>query len=354
VKVQQEAFAGTLVVATLTTFGLWYAGLPDFPVASPPEICAVAPASSPPLVIYSLDWTRDGVIALGTHGSGGTLSLFAPDRWLPRSLNDTLAGVVSCASLAADGRHLLAGTHDGRLWWIDLDEPESPRELVASSPSPITAAAITHDARLIAAGTLAGSIYLCDPSTETLRVLHPDRESRIGDLHFSRDRKWLASAHNDGSVRLWEVASATRSVGCARHDDVARAVAFLPDSERLISAGLDDTIRIWDLARREETWREKAGQHGVSALAVSPDGSTAAWGGYDHTIVLWNLDDDEIELEIDIPASQVTHLKFSPDGSFLLADGGIDAEGTIYLYDLRRGGEEKRISLLPPASAKDP
>ena len=350
-NVRQVAFAGTLVVAVLTILGFWYGGIPD---AQGPAPQAAVPPPSHPVAIRSLEWTRDGIIAIGTRGGGGPLFLYDAGTRSNRLLVDAAAGRVRCVSLAADRQHLLAGTYDGRLWWIDLNAPASPRKLVELPPTLFTAATVTDDAEMIAAGTSAGSICLCDPSTGTSRVLSPERQSGVADLHFSRDRKWLASAHNDGSVHLWDLTSETALPDFARHGDVARAVAFLPDGERIISAGLDDTVRIWDLARREETWRQQARLLGVNSLAVSEDGSTVAWGGFDHAIVVWNLDSDRFELEIDISTPTVAHLKFSPDGSFLLADGGVDAEGAIFLYDLRRGGEEKRISLLLPVPARDP
>ena len=186
---------------------------------------------------------------------------------------------------------------------------------------------------------------------ETTQVLFPDRESSVTDLHFSSDRKLLASTHNDGSIRLWDSTAGMALRDFAHHDRPARGAGFLPDGERFISAGLDDTVRIWELARREEARREEARTLGVTALAMSPDGSTVAWGGHDHVIVVWKLDRDETELEIDSSLSTVRQLTFSPDGSFLLADEGRDS---VYRYDLRRQGEESQISVVLPVSTGNP
>ena len=296
-------------------------------------------------------WTDEGLIALGTLGLGGPLFLYDVDQQSSRLLIHAGAGTVSCAGLAADGHHVVAGTVDGRLWCIDRDASAPPRKLVESPQTVFTATAITDDARLIAAGTFVGSIYLCDLSAGTTHVLFPDRESSVADLHFSSDRKSLASTHNDGSIRLWDSTAGTALPDFAHHDGPARAAGFLPDGERFILAGLDDSIRIWDLARREEARREEARTPGVTAIAMSPDGSTVAWAGHDHVIVVWNLDRHETELEIDSPLSYVRQLTFSPDGSIILADEGRDS---VYRYDLRRQGEESQISVVLPVSIGNP
>jgi WD40 repeat protein len=345
--ISREAVAGPLIVASIVAAGLWYANAPlQIPWSrTNSHAAALTERSSPAALIRDARWTSEGLIAVGSLGPCGPLFVHDSGAQSSRLLTDAGAGTISCVAQAADGHHVVAGTFDGRLWWIDRTAPAPPRLLVKSPQLAITVTT-TDDAGLIAAGTIAGSIYVCDLSTGTTHVLSNDRESSVADLRFSSDRKLLASAQNDGSVRLWDLAAETALPDFAHHDYAARAVAFLQDGKRLISAGLDDTVRIWDPTRGEEMWREGAGMGGVNALAVSPVGSTAAWGGFDHTIVVWNLDCDQIAFEIYCRFSVVRQLKFSPDGSFLLAEGGTDS---VCQYDLQRQGEESHISLVPPS-----
>src|SRR5690348_6713248 len=79
------------------------------------------------------------------------------------------------------------------------------------------------------------------------------------------------------------------------HTDEVYALAFSPDGKALASAGQDASIRMWDLAAGKEravlTRRgENEGlRHTVYCVAFSPDGKTLASGGNEDVIRLWDL-----------------------------------------------------------------
>jgi tetratricopeptide (TPR) repeat protein len=63
---------------------------------------------------------------------------------------------------------------------------------------------------------------------------------------FSPDGTRLASAGEDGTVKLWDSASGQELRTLKGHTDCVLSVAFSPDGTRLASAGDDRTVKIWD------------------------------------------------------------------------------------------------------------
>ena len=73
------------------------------------------------------------------------------------------------------------------------------------------------------------------------------------------DGTWLASAGDDGTVRIWDPATGQQRAALTGHAEPVKAVAIAPDGTWLASGGDDGTVRIWDPATSElDTARDRA------------------------------------------------------------------------------------------------
>ena len=71
----------------------------------------------------------------------------------------------------------------------------------------------------------------------------------IWSLAFSPDGRWLAAAHDDKVVSVWDVAAKKNLTLLRSHTSSVYAVAFSRDGRLLTSAGRDGAALLWTVDR---------------------------------------------------------------------------------------------------------
>jgi WD40 repeat protein len=187
-----------------------------------------------------------------------------------------------------------------------------------------------------------------------IRCLRGHRQG-VTALAFSRDRKLLASASQDNTVRVWELTTGKCLAPLQGHDGPVYGVAF-SRAGLLASAGADGLIVLWEGTTGREVRRMRAGESTVAVIAFAPDGKTLASGGYDGLVRLWDCASGRELRTLRGLGMQVTALAFADKGSMLFAGGadgspaaGLDDEAVAYLraWDVSSG----RALRAPPARA---
>ncbi|MGH3753212.1 MAG: WD40 repeat domain-containing protein [Pseudonocardiaceae bacterium] len=128
---------------------------------------------------------------------------------------------------------------------------------------------------------------------------------------FSPDGRWLATASDDHTARIWDTTSG-QQLATFPHDSVVVGVAFSPDGHHLATAGYDHTARIWDTTSGQQL-ATFPHDNVVVGVAFSPDGHRLATASDDKTARVWDTTSGQ-------PLTTVPHDKpvrgvaFSPDG----------------------------------------
>jgi RNA polymerase sigma factor (sigma-70 family) len=157
---------------------------------------------------------------------------------------------------------------------------------------------------------------------------------------FSPDGKTLASAGEDGVIRVWEAPTGKE----LRHFDVGFQghLAFSPDGKTLAAAARDNFVALWDLGTGKKLRQFRGPDQYFGCLAFSPDGQTLAAATGSHRVVLWEVAGGQVLRRLTGHADAVLALAFAPDGK-ALASAGSQKDGTARLWDPATGRELQRL-----------
>jgi WD40 repeat protein len=171
---------------------------------------------------------------------------------------------------------------------------------------------------------------LCHPQQ---RALH----GHTGDVYcfaFAPDGQTLASAGQDGTVRVWELAHGVQRYCLSQPRGEITAVAFSPDGQWLASACGQGTVLVSEATTGKEIVTLRASEGEAYSVAFSPGGHLLATSGREATVKLWNTSTWALERTLTGHAAQVQGLAFSPDGKTLATGSG---DRTVRLWNLAEG-----------------
>ncbi|KAG4253169.1 hypothetical protein FPRO03_07129 [Fusarium proliferatum] len=155
-----------------------------------------------------------------------------------------------------------------------------------------------------------------------------DHIHTVTSVAVSPDNQFLASAGNDETVKVWDIATGECRHTLEGHDGNIHSVTFLPDGQSLASAS--NTIKIWD-TRSKLCLQTLEGHHlHVISLASSPDGQYLASGSNDCTIKIWSSKTWKCLKTLEGHSDRVTSVAFSPNNQRLVSGS---ADHTVRIWD---------------------
>jgi eukaryotic-like serine/threonine-protein kinase len=160
----------------------------------------------------------------------------------------------------------------------------------------------------------------------------------VGSIAFSPDGKILVSGSNDGTAKVWDLATGRvcRTLPINSH---VTSVAFSPDGKTLASGSWDKPfLRLWDVSTGQ-LLRTFEGQQGyVWSVAFSPGGKTLVSGSQDQTVMLWDVATGLARATLRGQGVPVTSVAVSPDDKTIASSSGWTARA-VKIWDVATGKE---------------
>jgi WD40 repeat protein len=223
-----------------------------------------------------------------------------------------------CLAFSSDSTVLASTGRDGAI--LIWDVRTGKKRHTSQLPGAGVALAFSPDGRVLAASGTDEQVWLWRWQTEPKpHSFERGSAGAVLALSFNPQRNLLATADQDGAIRLWEVASQKPFAVLKGHTNQAASLAFSPDGKHLATGSWDRTIRIWDVPTDPDSPVASPivlhGHRGfVTALSFERAGRFLASAGTDQTVRLW--DTQARRPEEQQPAgrrSQLAHLAYSPD-----------------------------------------
>ncbi len=265
------------------------------------------------------------------------------------------------------------------LWKISNKENEQKHwvmpEKIVSYKSALRKVDFTHDGRDLVTSSYDGTLQLWNNIMDVLKspeyvltsqTKKPQKDfqannSIVNNFSISRSQndemQMLASAHADGSVKLWDLNKGELIKDFKKaHESEVKDVSFSPDAKLIVSVSAEGLVKIWNIdgtlfqSLPQEHQEKHLAQ--INAVAFHEDGKLIATASNDRTIIVWKRNEKTRQFKYFQHLNgakghqdSVWDVTFSPKGKkikdykMVIASAGRD--NTVKLWGLKEGLKEK-------------
>ena len=244
----------------------------------------------------------------------------------------------------ADDRTLVSGDDYGnvKLWNIARGEEIITLERAGchSRQSCLTGLALSDDRKTLAVAGKGEVITFWDiPSRREVNRLTAQQLS-VKSLAFASSAGLLATAVQDGTILIWNIADSSRKTLYKSNDGAeVSSVAFSPDGKYLVGGSQDNFVRVWSVENNELMNAWAAHEGGVNCVIYNQDGGSIISGGNDNNIKIWKGYTGAQLLPALKHKLKIRAVASSPSGD-LVTGGGNDS--SVTLWNARNGNEIKK------------
>lgn len=268
--------------------------------------------------IFGLAISPDGsTIALS--GSSGKLFLYHLEtkQWL-HSLT-AHCGWTFSVLFAPDGRTLFTASFDQTIKQWDAVTGQCLQEW--QTDSPIWRLALSSNQQWLASAHQNHTIQLWDLQAQQPRQILAEHTGAVRGLAFHPKTHHLASGSGDHTIKLWNCATGQCLMTLVGHTDALWSVSFSSQGDYLASTGSDGSVKLWDSKTGRCIRTLQAGSVQTNQVQFSPDDCLLACASHDSTIRLWEVATGKLLRTLQGHQGGIWTLGFNPCNQTLISGG---------------------------------
>jgi WD40 repeat protein len=298
--------------------------------------------------VNDLAWSPNGLRIAASQGKGPVMLFDPTDGESPIVFGKESS---SCSiSWASNGKLLASGGCDRAVHVWNVDSGAEVRALPGNVEK-THRLAWSHHSSALAAVDEGGNIFVWNADSGALLRTWTDQRHRLGHpalcfaIAWSPDDRHLASAWNDGTVRVYDALLGKDIWSTWLHGgQITHSVAWSSDGKSIASAGGDSMIYLCDAATGAKKQILKGHTTAVMRVAWHPSDDRLASASGDRSVRVWDPQTGKLMLSFSDLSSLVETVAWSPDGKTLAAGS---EDGTIIIYDAAPGFKAAGISSSP-------
>lgn len=259
-------------------------------------------------------------------------------------------GPVKAVRVSPDGKRMLTASFDYSIGLWDLVSETGPRWLEGHR------AAVNCVAFLPGGMAVSGGddfdVILWDLATQQPLRRFQGHKGKVMAVAATADRKRIASASWDGTIRVWDVATGDLLADLDVHEGNVNDVVWSADGSRFYSASYDGTVVEWDGRDYVPLRRLASHGFGVNVLALNDAAGWIAYGALDGGTRVLEIETGREIVDLTADRRPVLALAQAADGSKIAVG---DGHGYIMVVDtdIWRISRDFRAALHGPIWALD-
>lgn len=222
---------------------------------------------------------------------------------------------ITSMDFSGDNLLVAAGTSESyiRVWSLDgkplpslrpnedgVNQPTSSKRLIGHS-GPVYAVSfspsigsngrdgISTTTRYLLSASEDKSVRMWSMDSWSQLVVYKGHDFPVWDITWGPFGHYFLTGSRDTTARLWSTDTIAPLRVFVGHDNDVDCVAFHPNNAYVFTGSSDKTVRMWDVARGSAVRLFTGHTANITALSCSPSGKSLASADESGSIILWDL-----------------------------------------------------------------